>query len=778
MTDPISAANPSGEINPFPSSFVAQVAQIGADTVTIPTEAIRASTREMDDYLATTAANGSAGNGRVLAVIGDYGSGKSHLAFHLVGAARTAGGRTVQDVYLNAPADTFVGLYRQFASKLRERKEVVAERVRRLYAEVVAESLENSPAHERIRTGLLNDELDPKIVVREQHWPESLFLEQVQERLRKVTTNKAFSTALTLLMRGGFDDAVWEWFLGNDPDEILKERGITDRTTGQESTALEAMGVFALLIAHGRNRFVVVVDELDQLLSASSRPDGEVQVALKKLLSVFVSGGAFLVLAGLPDFLNALRQDTRERITREVRMTALTADDTTRYIRERQERELGVNRLNPFTDETVRYLVDVAGGFPRQIVALCYYLYRRAMDEGGLVTDSMVRAVARERLYARSTDSMNADIKRIITGRGLTYSLDRYVGGTRVSYYVPIGELQDERMFAGALLVTTTVLDNSQLERVVGQINEVRAVGDVDVQLIVAGYIPTRYYGQLREALGRDPLVYDNRRFGDHLDAELKSIERHFERLSGGEPVDKLLARVDRMGQQLANTQGLVLRMASHLDTVAATSEQRLADVQRQLGAALEALGGTPAVETGTAIVPGVPLPEDVAAVFTEALGLLDVPRRVAQVMGLAFRATPESPSARRLLRQTLRHQQTHVAAGVSMLLQTMTEAFRETVADWYRQVVANEDGIPSADDLAALSEIGKTFVTLLEHLPVYAMDDLADFDLATEPGPHGVLDESLRSSRRAQTATKLDRLSDTVQAGLLAALVHDPGRA
>ncbi|WP_250031071.1 BREX system ATP-binding domain-containing protein [Paractinoplanes maris] len=762
MTDPQVAATPAGEINPFPSSAVAQVAQIGADTVTIPTDAIRQATAELKDYLANTATPaGSFGRGRVVAIVGDYGSGKSHLAFHLLSEARAEGGRNVQGVYLSSPPTNFIDLYRDFARNLYENKAAVVEdRVRQMYAEVVADSLANSPVHEPVRQRLLDAESDPKELVRENRWAESIFLSQVQERLAGITDNRAFITALTLLMRDGFSDAVWEWFQGNEPGAALRDRGIVQRITAHEGTALEAMGVFALLIAHGRNRFVVVIDEVDQLLSAASLPTDELLSALKKLLTVFADAGAFLVLAGLPDFLNTLRQDVRERIGNQVHMTALTADDVVEYIKQRQERALGERRLQPFTEDTVRYIVEVANGMPRHIVALCYFLYRRSFDEGVPVNDAMVRTVARENLYVRSTDSMHAEVRRVLTSRGLTYYRDRYVGATQVAYYVPLGEISEGRVFAAVLLVTRTLLDDSQFDDLLERIAGLKAEGDHEVLLVVVGLVPERYQGRLRDALGRDPLAYDSRRFIEQLEAELKAMERGFERLADRDPVVTLLARVDRMGQQLANTQGLILRMASHLDTVASTSEQRVSELARQLGEVIE--GSARGERLTTPGLPGSPaaLPAEVAGAFNEVLGLLDVPRRVTHVFDLAFRNTEDSVSARRLLRMTLRHEKAQTAAGVSVLLQELTESYRSAVTEWYRDLTDP----PAEDDMQRLKEIGQTFTLLLDYLPTRHIEPLADFSPAGEDERADALGEDLRARRVLQTSDALEALSGRVE--------------
>src|SRR5262249_47752925 len=93
-----------------------------------------------------------------------------------------------------------------------------------------------------------------------------------------------------------------------------------------EATAIEAMGVVAAIYAHGGERFVVVLDELDKVLSASSRSGTEAAVRFEQLLDVFASADAFLMIAGLPDLLQVLSPRAKQRIGPIVRMSPLSSD--------------------------------------------------------------------------------------------------------------------------------------------------------------------------------------------------------------------------------------------------------------------------------------------------------------------------------------------------------------------------------------------------------------------------------------------------------------------
>lgn len=73
--------------NPYPPSAVAQLAAFGSSQFTIVTPPIRQAIAALDEYLnhrERADPSDPAPPGQVLAIVGDYGSGKTHLAAYLL----------------------------------------------------------------------------------------------------------------------------------------------------------------------------------------------------------------------------------------------------------------------------------------------------------------------------------------------------------------------------------------------------------------------------------------------------------------------------------------------------------------------------------------------------------------------------------------------------------------------------------------------------------------------------------------------------------------------
>ncbi|GAB2960404.1 hypothetical protein GCM10027280_56540 [Micromonospora polyrhachis] len=719
----------TGEVNPYPSSAVAQLAEFGSTSVTIQTPAIREAVAAVEQYLSRGdhEDEGQPPPGQVIAVVGDFGTGKTHLVTHLMRYATRRRGSSVQSLYLNAPPDTFVSLYKTFIDKLQQRREIVLTRVRQYYADIVAETLSRSEATAGLARQLSAGEIDPVQVVREFGLMESVFLQQLQERLRGVTDNATFSQALTLLLRVGFEDAVWEWFSGRPPADILRERGIAGSIVDSETTALEAMGVFALLIGHRRHRFVLVIDELDQLLTAAGRREGEAIEAFKQLLAVFAASGAFLVLAGLPDLLNVLRRDVRERIGTQIRMSRLTAGDARDYILARQN-----GRLAPFTDETIRYLVEVVNGSPRGIISLCYHLYRRAREQRGQVTHAMVRQVARDVYDAGNAQDAHADIRQVLVAEGREYWTAHLLGDTReteVDYWLPVGG--PDR--GCAVLLTESLLYDADVETIRDRALAIRALRECELLLVVVGRLPDKYLRELTTAVGREPLSYTRRSFADQFSVEVKAMVDRLAELPGDDLLDTLRQRLERFGRQQSNTQNLLGRLAGHLDSLRSASDQQLAAIHHELHVLRRTLPATSG--QGGATAPTVPpLPDAVSALFDQALASVDVLTPVAAVLHNAFDPDDDDvgTDARMTVRARLPRDDVQQAAGVATLLTTLVETFGDAVSEWYRSVVAEQPPQLRPHDRDQLDALCQLFDAACEHLPVYRLESLQDFVDAT----------------------------------------------
>jgi Cdc6-like AAA superfamily ATPase len=754
------------------------VTQGEGDTVTILTPAIREAFSYLDAYLAAPpGAPGSAparAAGNVIAIVGDYGTGKTHLAVELLRRASANADKNAHVMYVDAQPASFVELYRRFFDELVQ--DDVLGQVREYYDDVVIDSLRDSELTRRIAERLSEDrDVDARSVVGRLGLAETGLLQQVQQRLQQVTRNDAFGTALTLLLRPGFEEAVWRWLGGDRPDRILVERGI-DTTIDTEEAALEAMGVFALLYGYRDHRFVLVIDELEKVLSGSSRPVDAAIAGFKKLLTVFAGARAFLVLSGLPDFLQVLGPDVQQRIGRVVHMSALTAGDTREFIIESQ-RLSGPGRLEPFTPESVEYLVQLAEGVARKIIRLCYHSYRRAVEEGRPVTVDLVREVARTHTNVLGADDIRARVRTILGRDGWEHSTNHLLGPsplTRVDEWVYVGD----RGSGCAILVTDSVLGGGDAEELSRRALAIQgAMPGIQTLLIVNGYIDDEVATQLGDAFNVQPLVYDPRSFDEDLAGLVRTMVGRVRDGEGDDTVGAVRDRVDRINRQQSSIYRFIEQLAVHLDAMRSSTDRRFDQLQDELvgiSGWLSERGTAPAGHDADSRLPSW-LPQEVDRLFGAALDALGVIGQVDLVLRQAFvPGGDRTPGRRATAAEALRSADAPASLGVAVLLRKLVEAFRQGVGEWYRGFHSVPRGPRPAEE-ESLRVLCRTYDAIFEYLPVFQLGDLSALTtLRAEPG--GDLEESIEIPRSADIRQTLDGLGARVQRTMLEAVRPDGG--
>lgn len=772
-------------VNPFSPTAVATVSEFDTGAVTVSTRATREARRYLDGYLTAApkgpGASAAPSAGNVIAIIGDYGMGKTHLAGELLRHVRESAGKSVYAMYIVAQPAGFVALYRRFIDELSEAD--VVDQVREYYTDVVAGSLSGSELTESIAEELRNDRVDPEAVVEHFGLMEAALLQQVRDRLQKVTRNDAFGAALTLLLRPGFRDAVWRWLSGDGPDQILVERGIATAINTEE-TALEAMGVFALLFGRRGRRFVLVIDEVEKVLAGSPERIDVAVGAFKKLLTVFAGARAFLVLAGLPDFLQVIGPDVQQRIGRVVHMSPLNGEDAQKFIRESQQRFFGVDRLEPFTPQSVDYLVQLADGTARKVIRLCYHAYRRAAEEDTLVTEAMVREVARTHTNVLSTDDIRAKVARSLGKEGWEHSTNHLLGSSALTW-VDEWVYSGDRGSGSGIIVTDSVLDNDDVDKLNQRARAIQgAAPGTQTVLIVNGYIDHDAMAQLDDAFGVQPLVYDPRSFDDDLlDAIRAMMGRAGAGGEGDNTIEAVRARVERVNRQQSDTYRFIEQLAVHIDAMRSSSERRFDLVQRELVAIAEVLYGSHlAGGKGSGDDARLPtrMPADVSQLFSDALNSLADIGQVEVVLRQAFAVSPER-SSRGLttsmeVRAALRSQRAAGSLGVAVLLQKLVEAFRQSVAEWYQSYDRDSQGRLLPADEERLRILCRTYDTIYEYLPLFQLSGLAEFTALPTGAEESEVAQASRLARGDDVRDILDGLGVRVQRTMLDAVTSSTG--
>ncbi len=660
--------------NPYGPMAVASTSVVEDPTipdVTVVTDAIRQADRLLDEYL--DGEPESRPTGTVMSLRGDYGTGKTHLGMRLVRRARAArgpAGEQTMAVYLDATATDFLSLFKGFMDRVT--KEVLVSQVREYYADIVAAALQETGLSNEALQALAARRVQPQQVIRDLGLLESALLRKVQDTLTRVTENTDYSTVLSLLLRSGFQDAVWEWVNGGAPSQILRDRGITTVIDG-ELSALEALRVFALLFSGRRNRFVLVIDELDKIFSVRRPPDDTLMAGFQNLLQVSARSGACLVLCGLPEVWKVVSPAVLARIPSRVELTGLSTDEIEDFMRRAHRSLLGEDRLEPFTPVTARMVATLTRGNARDVIRLCGRAFRlaesAAVAAGAdvLVDERMLNEAAAEVFGAPTPDDVEGQIWRLVESSGWEQERRHLLGASpdsAVEFWITFAD----RVGGCAVLLTRSLLTDADIDHVLTRIDAVRtAEPAAEVLVIVAGVPTPSAQIRIRDLLGRDPVVVRPESLTPDVAAALESVRARLQRQNGD---------------------GAVAGLRRHMDLLADRLEAAQREVAERVRLGIEDLAArqrAQASQSGPAEAAAAaePLPTRLVELFDEADTALGDLVSVDAGLRRAFTGGG-NPAGDRLV-AVLEDQRVLGAAGAGAVLRQVLRVFRDLLADWFR---------------------------------------------------------------------------------------------
>ncbi|MGK5693146.1 hypothetical protein ACSNOJ_09585 [Streptomyces sp. URMC 128] len=711
----------------------------------VPTRILRELQDLVRDYLRDQPRGGR--RGRAIAVVGEFGLGKSHAAREVCNGLARPDGPAMWIV--DEPAQDFGRMYRD---RLRgpadtpEGRAAFEELVRDYYAYVTAVRVGEQSSGPRsgradevplddialddIATGLRDRVLDPDKVVSALRYDPEVLHADLRVTLGEVTEHRRFATALALLQDPRFTSMVWAWLTGDEPAQQLKERGIKDAVTGIDPV-FDALAVQGFL--HGRvgKPYVLLIDSLEKVLDWPEESRRTFVDAFERLVNVYVSRGGLLVFCTSPRGLNAFRPSLHERVVQlwPTRFSAeLTAELVAEYVGSgpRPASAEGTDTVErwpaPFGAESVAILQELTGGVPREILKTCHHAWQLSEDGGGAVREvnaaTVLRAVrglhdnvSEDQVLSTIHDALALGQWRIASRDPVPARASSDEGSLVVAYWLePVPNAYI------AIVVTGSVLVADDQERITARVRALRGAlhpAQAEVLLVVNGHVSRTMRDRLARSLGSQPLLY---RPGDFPRAV-------------NEALDRLRSRLTELRQEA--------------DLAELTSELRgaLGEHSAQLGQLRRTVSDL-ARRDLVAVAPGPArsaLPEPVEGRFEEVFTLLD-----AAVERLAGRPADdgEGPLPRA-------GQADLTALGCATLVRQLTERFRTGADSWFRSAAP---GAPTEEQWARLRRVCREYETAVEVLPVQSLGS---------PGP----------AHRPTAARAVEALADEVWGALVSAV-------
>ena len=707
-----------------PEVAVTYTLRLGDDAdpteITVVTPAFDSAFRFVDAYLAT--GGGELGeSGRALAVIGDLGSGKTHLAMSLLDRIAKSREDAIL-LKLDTPHSEFGFLFRNFLLEQFGR-ERLHDLVIDYYAQVTAERIREEEAGPElageIRQGLREGTLDPRKVVEHFHLTKRVLQEELRRMLRHMTEHSVWATALALMVMDELTEAVWEWLGGAAPSEELCERGVNRRLV-TSADAYHTLSVLVYLGGRMRRRMVLVIDEFEKLLGGEGYARENAVNSLEELVKVFIDSQGLLVYCGPTDSLPLVSRGTLQR-TRVIAPSPFSWEEAI---------ELIGNRGAQVTQPVAECLVEMADGNPREILSL----FRRAEaivePSRRPVTTTTIREAVRQR-YEFPAQQVRTTVRRILEDSGLDFRADVVLAADTdpIDFWVRYG---DGRASV-AVLVTRSLLsvgDDTYFERRVAAVK----ASEMPCEMIgvVNGHLTAPMRTGVSNLIGRQPLLFDVQEFGKKFRDMLETAIKRLATSTGENILEGLRQRMDRLSRQQSATQNMI----------------------DQLHESVAGIRATAVAQPGTRI-DLLPLPPTVDEQFQRASAVTETIGELDRLLHDVFDNPASSEHSLRARRRLASHDLVE-AAGTAMVQRLLVQAFKERVALFLE---GTPQGRLSAERQEELQAICRTFEVTVQSLPSVALSEVA---------PARVLEPGARSTRPDERARVLDELGRQVLKGVL----------
>lgn len=653
----------------------------------------------------------SSTRGRVLALVGEFGLGKSHLAAQVTDVLRESTPLPALWV-IGQPSVDMRSVFQHRVMSPHDDIEAMADFMQAItdyYADVTAELLEQDDtgrlgaAREEFLRGLRDRRLDPQKIARAFDLDEELIHSHLRRHLRGVTDHRAFATALALLPNQVYQEDIFNWLSGEAPAPSLQQRGVTQPIQGIQGV-FEAFAVFSLVYGQSDRPYALVLDEVDKIVDWTAQDRALFLNAFEMLVNRYVNQGGLLVFCVRPDLWSSLPASLHERVL------PLWLDSWERPATEEliKQHLLGSGRVPPdkscapFSDPAVTQIVTLSDGVPRQILRIC----EGAWDHAALSRSPKI-----------DTEAVHEAIRTTHEKRPMGEAarlLERVLAGDQWWHNVPPRDLADLPGPPGSgeprwievtrtawivLLPVRSLLTRSGVGDIAGFLGHARDVAGsagIEMLVVVNGHACRQMRRQVADATGTMPLVLDDPRFDTALRSGVQSLAERLRASRDSTVLEKLSNRLDVLqGQQ----QTLLERVDSidhSLDNPRILSPAPTADSLAER------------------------LPEPVRAHFREAQEALDRlleegegPR--LSLVPVARSAAGRPPRPRRLLVDDTALR----SMGAVVLARRLLEAFRDAIVGWWEAEAPGGDTERLAGrDQGELFAICRGFEISLESLP------------------------------------------------------------
>lgn len=330
---------------------------------------------EVDSYL-TAYPMESQRYGGAIGVRGGHGSGKTHLAIWLGQKAREAKSLEPEVLYAKADSSSLFDLYLLVLGGLTRAR--IQRVIHQALRNVAVQWAQRAAATEELADRIVSPSDLPKLYEEQNLSPEHL-LSELHDRLKESNLPDIVPRTLLAVDDLARGELAYRWLLGETVDpkadqelsRPLRTLSDSEGSPSSDGAAANALEALAALYSVAEIPLLLIIDQLEVLLTADEERLSTLHSVLKKLVEQAGSQKALVVLIGADRAWAALPRDVTPRFrTREpLGAGALTVEETKLLLDSRS------GGHPAFTEKAASWIGELSGGNPREILRIAHEVF-------------------------------------------------------------------------------------------------------------------------------------------------------------------------------------------------------------------------------------------------------------------------------------------------------------------------------------------------------------------------------------------------------------------
>lgn len=361
--------------------------------------------------------------GSVVSIVGDVGSGKTHLLMFLQQLLKKLKEEEQKpinyvNIYVNNPGGTFLDLYKE--KIIPKIDYIFLNDVTIKWISIVARGKAEKVDWMEKSAEALNKEPDKVLdLIERDLLPSTEIMHEQTKQLEMLAPTADFVNAFAGFIYPKKDRIAYRWFSCEElTKDEMDELGVNSKINSDEM-AIKALLLLVSVLNKVGYSFFLFIDEFEVLLNNTEPAKIPLMHAsLRQLFQFMYKERGCLALSCTSDAWVTLSPAVKERFTENIKLESLTEENMLELIKGYLESE----NIEPFKDDAIEKIYKISRGNMRQILSLCYQSFELARDAKvfTITLENVQRANSRTELYKET--NIFRDIDNVLKSLGASYA--------------------------------------------------------------------------------------------------------------------------------------------------------------------------------------------------------------------------------------------------------------------------------------------------------------------------------------------------------------------